>query len=112
LLGEEISFNQSCYGLTPKNGIDEFFLFLSLKYAINLMKAISYGTVFDTITIKNFEEMKTVIAPSPILNKFSSLVESLFQKTLLNHKQIIYLRKVRDTLLPLLVFGRVRVEEV
>jgi len=112
LLGEEISFNQTCYGLKPKNGIDEYFLFLSLKYAINLIKAISYGTVFDTITIKNFEEMKTIVAHPPILNKFSSLAGPIFQKILLNQKQIMLLRKVRDALLPLLVFGKIRVEEI
>jgi type I restriction enzyme S subunit len=57
-----------------------------------------------------FEEKGT--SPSHILQSFHSLVEPLFQKIILNQKQIMTLRKIRDTLLPLLVFGKLRVEEV
>ncbi len=112
LLGEAISFNQTCYGLIPKNNIGTYYLFLSLKHTLHEIKALSYGTVFDTITMKTFDEMKILVPPPPIIQKFHSLVEPLFQKIILNQKQIMVLRKVRDALLPMLVFGRLRVVEV
>lgn len=111
-LGEPMSFNQTCYGLIPKNKLSEYFLFISLRYAIIQIKALSYGTVFDTITMRTFDEMKIIIPPQFILEKFHALVEPLFSKIIINQKEIMVLKKVRDALLPLLVFGRLRVEEV
>jgi len=112
LLGEGIAFNQTCYGLVPKDQKDAYFLFLSLRHIINEIKALSYGTVFDTITIKTFNDMKVLVPPQPILEKFHSIIRPLFHKILLNQKQVRILKEVRDVLLPLLVFGKLRVEEI
>jgi len=112
LLGEAISFNQTCYGLIPKDNIGAYYLFLSLRHTLHEIKALSYGTVFDTITMKTFDQMKILVPPPPILQKFHSLVEPLFQKIILNQKQIMVLRKIRDALLPKLVFGKLRMEEI
>ncbi len=46
------------------------------------------------------------------MDKFSRLAKAIRQKIILNQKQIMVLKKVRDTLLPLLVFGKLRVEEI
>jgi len=53
-----------------------------------------------------------IIPPKDVVNKFNSIVLPLRQKIIFNQKQIITLKKVRDTLLPLLVFGKLRVEEI
>ena len=53
-----------------------------------------------------------LIPPQPILQHFHSLVEPLFQKIILNQRQIMVLWKIRDALLPKLVFGKLRVVEI
>jgi len=63
----------------------------------------------DKDYLKNFP---LLFPPPHILQSFHSLVEPLFQKIILNQKQIMTLRKIKDTLLPLLVFGKLRVEEM
>jgi len=88
------------------------FLYLYLRANNELLKSFERGTTYDAITREELENFPILIPPSPILQKFHSLVEPLFQKIILNQKQIMTLRKVRDTLLPLLVFGRLRVEEL
>jgi len=70
------------------------------------------GAVQPKLSQGNFSKMPILLPPPPILQSFHSLVEPLFQKIILNQKQIMILRKVRDTLLPLLVFGKLRVEEI
>ncbi|MCM8808190.1 MAG: hypothetical protein NC926_09695 [Candidatus Omnitrophica bacterium] len=45
------------------------------------------------------------------INKLKCL-NTLFLIVALNQKQIMLLRKIRDKLLPLLVFGKLRVEEI
>ena len=54
LLGEAMAFNQTCYGLTPTSNMSCYYLFLALRKAITQIKAVSYGTVFDTITYEKF----------------------------------------------------------
>lgn len=69
-------------------------------------------TAVPGLNIHILNSVKIILPPQPILQKFHSLVEPLFKKIILNQKQIMILRKIRDTLLPLLVFGKLRVEEM
>jgi type I restriction enzyme S subunit len=101
--------------LHPKKSYLKGFVYLLAKsndfreVAINSMSGTSGRQRADINALKNY---LIPIPPSHILQSFHSLVEPLFQKIILNQKQIMTLRKIRDTLLPLLVFGKLRVEEV
>ena len=53
-----------------------------------------------------------LIPPPSLIEKFEEVVFPIRSKIILNQKQIMVLRKIRDALLPKLVFGRLRVEEV
>ncbi len=88
------------------------FLFLYFDFNRELLKSLEKGTTYDAIVKEDIENLLIVIPPSHILQSFHFLVEPLFQKIILNQKQITTLRKIRDTLLPLLVFGKLRVEEI
>jgi type I restriction enzyme S subunit len=91
----------------------KFYLYLYLKLTKEDSSSFSTGTSILHLDLNNFRKNKLLIVPPrPILQKFYSLVEPLFQKIITNQKQIMILRKVRDTLLPLLVFGKLRVEDV
>ena len=69
-------------------------------------------TAVPGININNLKAVKIPIPPQLILQRFHTLVEPLFQKIILNQRQIMVLRKIRDALLPKLVFGKLRVEEI
>jgi type I restriction enzyme S subunit len=86
------------------------YLYLHLKHYP--IEPYTTGAVQPKLSQENFSKMPILIPPPHILQSFHSLVEPLFQKIILNQKQIMTLRKIRDTLLPLLVFGKLRVEEV
>ncbi len=70
------------------------------------------GTALPYMKISDIQKKIILKPPDSILQRFHSLVEPLFQKIILNQKQIMVLRKIRDVLLPQLVFGKLRVEEV
>ena len=57
LLPFSMSFYQTCYGLVAKEGIEPLFLFYKLKSLFEQINQLSYGTVFSTITIKNFNDL-------------------------------------------------------
>ncbi|MEO0119467.1 MAG: restriction endonuclease subunit S, partial [candidate division WOR-3 bacterium] len=88
------------------------YLFLFLSSSNEKLKSYERGTTYEAITKEELEIFPILSPPLPILQKFHSLVEPLFQKIILNQKQIMLLRKIRDKLLPLLVFGKLRVEEI
>jgi type I restriction enzyme S subunit len=89
------------------------FLYLFLRFTREDSASFATGTGVLGMDIDNFKKNKLVVIPSkPILEKFHALMEPLFRKTIMNQKQIMVLRKVRDVLLPLLVFGKLRVEEI
>jgi len=96
----------------PSNKLLMEFLFFTLKNILIELIEERSGTALPYIRISDIEKKEILLPPPPILQSFYSLVEPLFQKIILNQKQIMTLRKIRDTLLPLLVFGKLRVEEV
>ena len=88
------------------------FIYFNMKMLYEELIEELSGTTLPYLRISDIKNKFILLPPSNILQKFQSLTEPLFQKIILNQKQIILLRKVRDTLLPLLVFGRLRVEEI
>ena len=53
-----------------------------------------------------------LIPPPSLIEKFEGVVFPIRSKIILNQKQIMVLRKIRDALLPKLVFGKLRVMEI
>ena len=108
------SFGAFIYLIRVNN--HEMFPYVYLSLSDNSFReyvasAIS-GTNINNLNLSDLKNFPILIPPPHILQSFHSLVEPLFQKIMLNQKQIMTLRKIRDTLLPLLVFGKLRVEEV
>jgi len=106
-------FSHHITKILPINPIYKLFLYLFLKFTREDSASFATGTGVLGLDINNFRVNKMIITPpSSILQKFHSLVEPLFQKIILNQKQIMVLRKVRDVLLPKLVFGKLRVVQI
>jgi type I restriction enzyme S subunit len=102
-----------CMKIDPIMEHLKYYLYIYLKNTQEENSTFANGANVLHLIINNFLSGKLILIPPPhILQSFHSLVEPLFQKIILNHKQIMTLRKIRDTLLPLLVFGKLRVEEV
>lgn len=112
LLGRDMTMNQTCYGLRGKDEIGSCFVYLMTINKIQELKQQSYGTIFDTITRKTFNEISVVIPPKELLKQFEDIILPLFQSILKNTEQSRTLAALRDTLLPKLISGEVRVPDV
>lgn len=106
------SFGAFMYCIRLKNDFLYIWGALNSDYFKEFLSMTVTGTNISNLKKSDLEEFKFPIPPPPILQKFHSLVEPLFQKIILNQKEIMVLRKVRDTLLPKLVFGKLRVVEI
>ena len=56
-----MAFNQSCYGIRAKDGINSTFLYYLIKHSVSKLKATTHGSVFDTITRDTFANIEVAI---------------------------------------------------
>jgi type I restriction enzyme S subunit len=111
ILSEPMTFSQSNYGITPKYQDCFFFTYSLVAYYVDELVGAAYGSVFDTITTNTFKETKLRLPTQEKINEFEGIVEPYFQKMIINQTQIHTLTQLRDTLLPKLMSGEVRVNE-
>ncbi len=110
LLGRPMAFSQSNYGVLPRIPRCFFYVYLLINYVVEELQSSAYGSVFDTITTNTFRGITIPVPPETIILNFESQIGGYFNKVLLNKEQIIILEKLRDTLLPKLISGEVRVK--
>lgn len=67
------------------------------------------GTVFGSITKDDFSKLKNFIPTIELINSFQAMVKTVDAKIFSNYNQIRTLTQLRDTLLPKLMSGEVRV---
>jgi len=67
------------------------------------------GTVFGSISKGDFQQMEIVIPPEDLVSEFESEVKPINDKVIKNCGQIRTLESLRDTLLPKLMSGEVRI---
>jgi len=67
------------------------------------------GTVFGSIGKTDFEQIKIIIPPEKLINLFEKIVFGIDQKIESNSSSIVMLSQIRDSLLPRLMSGKIRV---
>ena len=110
ILAEPMAFSQSNYGILPNIKNSFFFTYLLINHVVEELQSSAYGSVFDTITTTTFKENNVPIPTETEIVQFEKLISPYFQKMFMNKYQIGTLEKLRDTLLPKLMNGEVRVE--
>lgn len=110
LLSKPMAFSQSNYGILPIYNDCYFFTYLLVAYHIDELQSAAYGSVFDTITTKTFEGV-SILIPKEIgyIVEFEKMIEPYFSKMKQNNKQIQTLTQTRDSLLPKLMSGEIKV---
>jgi type I restriction enzyme, S subunit len=104
-------FSHHITRIAPFDPAMKYFLYFFLK-ATHEETASLYrtGTSVAGLDIDNFMKNKLVPTPPPyLLQKFNSIIGPVFRKIALNHRQGVILAKVRDSILPKLLTGKVRI---
>jgi type I restriction enzyme S subunit len=85
MLGRDMAFNQSCYGIDSNKKTNNEFLFYLLKSSIQRLKKKTHGAVFDTITKQTFENISVNI-PVDLSeqSRIASILSSLDDKIEVN----------------------------
>lgn len=109
ILAEPMAYSQSNYGIKPKFKDCYFFTYLLVNHSVEELNSAAYGSVFDTITTNTFKGINIAIPSETEIQEFENKVKDFFYKILNNQTQIRALTALRDTLLPKLMSGEVRV---
>src|SRR5690606_35020548 len=71
----------------------------------------SEGTVFGSINKKQFEALRFVAPPDEAVREFQTIVQPMDKRIENNARQAATLATLRDTLLPRLIAGQLRVKQ-
>ena len=104
-----LAINQGYIAILDDKGFSKEFLYLWIKFNINYVRSYSNGSTFLEISKSVFKNLEIKIPPENICFEFQKFIIPYFDKIKLNQTQIHTLESLRDTLLPKLISGEIRV---
>ncbi|MCK5506989.1 MAG: restriction endonuclease subunit S [Desulfobacterales bacterium] len=104
-----LAINQGYIAIVCDKMVSNYFIYLWCEANMEGIKNSGNGSVFQEIAKSVFKKISITIPPSPLLDGFDKTVNPVFSKIKTNQQQIRTLEKLRDTLLPKLMSGEVRV---
>jgi type I restriction enzyme, S subunit len=111
IAGCDMTFNQSCYGLRGTGSAGDYFVYLTAQQMVDQLKSMAHGSVFSTITRQTFEAIRRPVPPPAVLTAFEGLATGWFDAILSSVEESHTLAQLRDTLLPKLISGELRITE-
>ncbi|WP_159017836.1 restriction endonuclease subunit S [Algibacter sp. L3A6] len=100
--------------IRPKDDFSAHILYLLLKNqnTVNEFNVIaeSRSGTFPQITFDSISDFPVIIPTKEFQNQFEKILRPLMEKERINHQQIQTLTKTKDTLLPKLMRGEIRVK--
>jgi len=110
LLEIETCANQSVVGIIPNARIPREYVFLWVKNKIEDIIQNETGGAQPHINKNDVNETEIIIPPENLLKEKNKILNEYFEKISINTFQIRTLTQLRDTLLPKLMSGEVRVK--
>ena len=110
LLAQKMCTNQACCGLIPAKN-KQFFIYLQASNSVELLAQQARGSAQQNLSQKIVGDFPTVIPSDSVLKSFDEYVKSLFEKWIANLEESKSLASARDTLLPKLLSGEIRVQD-
>ena len=87
------------------------YCFLNQKSTINHIVNIAEGSAQPNISATSIMATPSIVPTIEIINRFGNLVDGYFSKMIVNRQEIYTLAKLRDTLLPKLMSGELRISD-
>jgi type I restriction enzyme S subunit len=112
ILTNPATFNQAAVGIVPKENVGNEFLYLSLlSERINLNNLAS-GAAQQNLNVGIVKNYNILVPEQKILDVFNRIVKSIFTLLKKNANESRRLAELRDTLLPKLMSGELKVNEI
>ena len=112
IVGVPMAMNQSCYGLRGKYDELGLFTHFSTRLIIKELLQRAHGSVFDTITRDTLESIEVTLPPTGIIDWFERMISLPMERLKQYSEETHIVTMLRDTLLPKLISGEIRVPDV
>ena len=109
LLKVEGASNQACSGLVAKDEIGYSYLFYTLFFKRDELNNIATGAAQQNISQEIIKESVCIQPPLKLLDNFNWMVSRLIDRQTLLSKEQATLSNIRDSILPKLLTGKIRV---
>jgi type I restriction enzyme S subunit len=106
-----VAINQGFIAMKPRQGVSNLFLLLWASWAHEEILSRANGSTFLEISKNNFRPIPLVSPPRAVFNAFDKMARPLYERIVANERESRTLAVLRDTLLPKLLSGEVRVRE-
>lgn len=109
MFGHDLAMNQTCYAL---HSVDSRPFWLNCAFATEIPRLVhaAHGTAFDTITTATLEHAQVTASNNGVEKEFEGFVRPVFGRILVCLQEAVALSALRDTLLPKLISGELRVK--
>lgn len=110
LAGQSCQTNQQINTIINKDNKMCYFNFFSLRNLSDTIRTLgSSGSATLNLNKNQFSKIKIVVPPKEMTDKYFNVVDKIFETIYLNQKENLKLIELRDTLLPKLMSGEIRV---
>lgn len=112
ILTESATFNQACTGMVAKDSVGPWFLYWTLYFGRQWFNNRANGAAQQNISKAIVSGYRIIVPPDTILNAFNEVAGTIYEKIRLGSERVANLASIRDTLLPRLVSGQIRIADV
>ena len=106
-----VAVNQGFIAMKPKTGVSSVFLLLWAESARDEIVSRANGSTFLEISKTNFRPIPILTGSQLLMQAFNDLARPYFDRIVTNVHESHALAGLRDTLLPKLISGEIRVSE-
>ena len=106
------TFNQAAVGIVPKENVGGEFIYMSLLSERNNLNNLASGAAQQNLNVGIVKNYNLLVPEQLILDEFNRMAKVFFNLLKKNAKESRRLAELRDTLLPRLMSGELKVNEV
>lgn len=103
--------NQGFIAMKCDNRLSNLYVLFWTYQNMNVIKQNASGTTFQEISKKNFKPLSVNVPSDEVITEFDKTVRPLYEKVVANVEQNQTLAELRDTLLPKLMSGQIRLRD-
>ena len=106
-----VAVNQGFIALVPGNLLPSVYLWQWLVAHMDDIKARANGTTFLEVSKASFRPIPLAVPPADRVATWAELAEALYRQIVQQEREVQLIQELRDTLLPKLLSGELRVQD-
>ncbi len=108
----DVAINQGIIAAASKSSLSPSYIYFWSSFKMEYIKSVANGSTFLEVSKGSFKKLKMLAPPSELIGIFNSHVDQQLSAILNNEKENRTLVELRDSLLPKLISGEIRVNGI